>query len=574
MPIPARRDARGCGCAATPTTRRRRRSARRSTCSTTCRPTTTTAAAGSSSVPTASCTSPAATRAATGSPTTATAIRVAGPADRRAGGRARLEHLPGQDPAHGARRRDPRRQPDDWRRAQPHLQLRPAQPPGPGVRADGPALRAEHGPSTDDEVDLLQAGKNYGWPHVAGYNDDRSYVYANWSARRPTPCASLKFDSLNPPASVPPAKESSWPHADFVPPLTTLFTAPAGYDLGSRRQPTIAPGSIEVVRTSAAIPRLAAVPARHRHAHRRHLPRDAGRRRPVRGRAPARSYFERGRPLSRHGDRARRPSDLRGDRQLGIDARMPRGSAPRCSRIPARCSSSPTPPAPARTSPMPQSADRRRFMGTISLAGLAGLPVLTVPTSTGEMAPQEHGDTAQPSSGVTRALARYVVAARPADLPAAVRKEAQRTLLNWTRLRRGRFAPRDARRGPGRARAVLRVRRRRRCSAAANGLDMLHAALMNGISSHVFDFDDTHLKTVIHPAGPVVSALLALAEYRPVSGRRIPQRDGARRRGGVPDRQRGVSRPLRSRLAHHRHRRRVRRRGGVRQGCSALPNSR
>jgi len=34
----------------------------------------------------------------------------------------------------------------------------------------------------------------------------------------------------------------------------------------------------------------------------------------------------------------------------------------------------------------------------------------------------------------------------------------------------------------------------------------------------MFDFDDTHLKTVIHPAGPVCSAILALAEYRPASG--------------------------------------------------------
>jgi 2-methylcitrate dehydratase PrpD len=49
-------------------------------------------------------------------------------------------------------------------------------------------------------------------------------------------------------------------------------------------------------------------------------------------------------------------------------------------------------------------------------------------------------------------------------------------------------------------------------------LDILHAALLNGISSHMFDFDDTHLKTVIHPAGPVCSAILALAEHRPVSG--------------------------------------------------------
>ncbi len=50
-------------------------------------------------------------------------------------------------------------------------------------------------------------------------------------------------------------------------------------------------------------------------------------------------------------------------------------------------------------------------------------------------------------------------------------------------------------------------------------LDALHAALLNGITSHVLDYDDTHLKTIIHPAGPVASALLALAEIRPLSGR-------------------------------------------------------
>jgi 2-methylcitrate dehydratase PrpD len=49
-------------------------------------------------------------------------------------------------------------------------------------------------------------------------------------------------------------------------------------------------------------------------------------------------------------------------------------------------------------------------------------------------------------------------------------------------------------------------------------LDIMHAALMNGISSHVLDFDDTHPKTIIHPAAPVLPAILALAEYRPMSG--------------------------------------------------------
>lgn len=43
--------------------------------------------------------------------------------------------------------------------------------------------------------------------------------------------------------------------------------------------------------------------------------------------------------------------------------------------------------------------------------------------------------------------------------------------------------------------------------------DAQHAALINGISSHVHDYDDTHLETIIHPTGPVASAALAYADY-------------------------------------------------------------
>jgi 2-methylcitrate dehydratase PrpD len=41
----------------------------------------------------------------------------------------------------------------------------------------------------------------------------------------------------------------------------------------------------------------------------------------------------------------------------------------------------------------------------------------------------------------------------------------------------------------------------------------MNTAFINGVSSHIFDYDDTHLKTIIHPAGPVVSAILANAVY-------------------------------------------------------------
>ena len=126
-------------------------------------------------------------------------------------------------------------------------------PQGLSFGATGLLYASEHGPSIDDEVDLIQAGKNYGWPHVAGFNDDRGYVFANWSGSAPAPCASLKFDNLNPPASVPIVKESAWQHPDFVAPLATFFTVPAGYDLAAQGSATIAPGSIETY-TSTAIP--------------------------------------------------------------------------------------------------------------------------------------------------------------------------------------------------------------------------------------------------------------------------------------------------------------------------------
>lgn len=52
----------------------------------------------------------------------------------------------------------------------------------------------------------------------------------------------------------------------------------------------------------------------------------------------------------------------------------------------------------------------------------------------------------------------------------------------------------------------------------AERIDCLHAALLNGMSAHVLDFDDTHLRTLLHPSVPVASSLLALAERRALSG--------------------------------------------------------
>jgi 2-methylcitrate dehydratase PrpD len=44
--------------------------------------------------------------------------------------------------------------------------------------------------------------------------------------------------------------------------------------------------------------------------------------------------------------------------------------------------------------------------------------------------------------------------------------------------------------------------------------DLLFATLINGTSSHIFDFDDTHLDTIHHPSGPVAPVVFALGETR------------------------------------------------------------
>jgi PQQ-dependent dehydrogenase (s-GDH family) len=115
-------------------------------------------------------------------------------------------------------------------------------PQGLAFGPNGLLYESEHGPGTDDEVNLIVAGANYGWPYVAGYRDDRSYVYANWS-QSTVPCASLKFDEFVVPPSVPKQKETEWQGA-FQPPIRTFFTPAPNYNPQTGGSSTIAPSSL------------------------------------------------------------------------------------------------------------------------------------------------------------------------------------------------------------------------------------------------------------------------------------------------------------------------------------------
>lgn len=51
--------------------------------------------------------------------------------------------------------------------------------------------------------------------------------------------------------------------------------------------------------------------------------------------------------------------------------------------------------------------------------------------------------------------------------------------------------------------------------------DLLFTALINGTSSHVFDFDDTHLETINHPSGSVAPIIFALGEFKGLPPREL-----------------------------------------------------
>jgi PQQ-dependent dehydrogenase (s-GDH family) len=101
-------------------------------------------------------------------------------------------------------------------------------PQGIDFGPDGTLYESEHGPKTDDEINILKAGANYGWPHVAGMKDDKAYEYARW-AEATTPCAQLKFSDLAIHPTVPREPESAFTKP-FIEPIATMFTVATGYN--------------------------------------------------------------------------------------------------------------------------------------------------------------------------------------------------------------------------------------------------------------------------------------------------------------------------------------------------------
>ncbi len=133
---------------------------------------------------------------------------------------------------------------------------------GIAVGPSGDLYVAEHGDNSDDEINRLQAGGNYGWPYVSGHIDNKAYQYYNWSAAEN--CAELKFNDVAPaPPGVPVRNESEFNATNFVPPIQTFYTMESDFnfteqaktcgEMASTCYPTVAPSSLRLY-TSNAIP--------------------------------------------------------------------------------------------------------------------------------------------------------------------------------------------------------------------------------------------------------------------------------------------------------------------------------
>lgn len=121
---------------------------------------------------------------------------------------------------------------------------------------------------------------------------------------------------------------------------------------------------------------------------------------------------------------------------------------------------------------------------------------------------------------ITQLLARFAATHPSRGWSDAVEREAHRTFLNWVGCAVG-AARHEAIEAALAGVRMLEPAPQATLLGRAERVDMASAALLNGIASHTFDFDDTHLKTIIHPAGPVAAAALALAEQRGASGRSL-----------------------------------------------------
>lgn len=129
-------------------------------------------------------------------------------------------------------------------------------------------------------------------------------------------------------------------------------------------------------------------------------------------------------------------------------------------------------------------------------------------------------DTAVNHYNITQRLAQFISHTRWEDVPKEVRHEGKRAILNFFGTAIGGcrepaidLAIASLSEFSGGSQATIIGRSER--------IDTLSASFLNAASANIADFDDTHIRTVIHPTAPVAPTLLALGERKKMTGEEL-----------------------------------------------------
>src|ERR1700720_4071711 len=170
---------------------------------------------------------------------------------------------------------------------------------------------------------------------------------------------------------------------------------------------------------------------------------------------------------------------------------------------------------------------RRREFGKTTL-GLLGATVLAAPSDAAraEAANAVSVIDFPKTPGLTRYVGQFVLQTKYENIPAEVIELSKKSILDGFGLA---LAGSRAESGPISRKYIEQCGANEKATVIGTAMKTSprFAALLNGISIHADDFDDTQLAAakdrvyglLMHPTVPVLPAIFALAEQQPVSGK-------------------------------------------------------
>jgi aldose sugar dehydrogenase len=121
---------------------------------------------------------------------------------------------------------------------------------------NGVLYSSEHGPDTDDEINIIEAGKNYGWPNIVGYQDNEAYDFCNWSTA--TNCAGTTYSKTSCPQGAQFMEEKMFAPSNLQGPLLSMFAVKDDYNFNDPNcqdswvcRPNVAPSSLSLYEGNA-----------------------------------------------------------------------------------------------------------------------------------------------------------------------------------------------------------------------------------------------------------------------------------------------------------------------------------